>query len=472
MKEALLDVLLAAVLLAGAALQSAWPGSQWLLACGVGGLGLRMVLAIDTKRAQLSAVSGMGAWLVFHILLVHQRGGAGKFAYLADVFILGVIPAMFWAMITHGRDVNEAAKSHLVRLRERKADYESKLLKLEGESGGLQTESEEWTRLFGVTKSIGGVIRVDEMVELVKETVRLHLKQSSYILLLAHNGSMRIRGQEGFDPDVVTDFAFATGSATLASWFAKQREPLLLDDLRQDGRFNSALFPFRAAVILPMWVRDSAVGVLLAFDEKPRAFSRADFTRSWILGNQLALGVGKAFLYEKVEELSITDGLTRLYRHRYFQERLDLELDRARRYGRVLSFLMADLDHFKIYNDTYGHPEGDSMLVMVSRIMEGLFRPPAILSRYGGEEFAILLPETPKERALEMADKLRAALAAAKPPCARAKSPMTISIGVASFPGDAQVKRDLVARADQALYKAKSAGRNKVMPWEASEAKA
>src|SRR6185436_7851570 len=123
-------------------------------------------------------------------------------------------------------------------------------------------------------------------------------------------------------------------------------------------------------------------------------FTRQDYTRAGILARQLALGVGKMLLYSRIEELSITDGLTKLYRHRYFQERLDVELERARRYSRPLALIMGDLDEFKKFNDTWGHLEGDDVLKHASRVMEARFRRPAILARYGGEEFAILLPDT------------------------------------------------------------------------------
>jgi diguanylate cyclase (GGDEF)-like protein len=128
--------------------------------------------------------------------------------------------------------------------------------------------------------------------------------------------------------------------------------------------------------------------------------------------------------------------------------------------------LIADIDHFKPYNDSYGHPDGDDVLKMVSRVMEEHFNRPAINARYGGEEFAMLLPDVPKESAIKQANHFREAFGSSHPPGHEERKPLTISVGVASFPADAQTRRDLISRADRALYRAKSEGRNRVNAWD------
>jgi len=160
---------------------------------------------------------------------------------------------------------------------------------------------------------------------------------------------------------------------------------------------------------------------------------------------------------EFYRSLSIIDSLTGLYNHRHFQELLSQELARARRYGHSLSLVMADIDHFKEYQDEHGHPAGDEALVEAARAMRQGCRGVDVVARYGGEEFAILMPETPQEAAVQAAERLRRVVDVG--------GRVTISLGVASYPQDAQDKETLIARADRALYRAKQAGRNQTRAW-------
>jgi len=467
------DSLLVGVILFGAALQSLLDG-PWLLLCGSLAMGVRIAFAREDRRGIAATVLGCVFWLVLH-LAVSRR--LTRVQVSVEVLTCYCFVLLFWVarLINRERVLGEARRLELAR--EVTRDERDKLGRLRIESENMNRESDDLTRLFGVTKNIGEVIREDEMMEVIKLATRTYLKLPAWVLLLPRDGMIHVRAQEGFDDAAVSEAAWQTDAPSLVSWLMGQREPVLVDSLEADDRFTGSLFPFRSLLALPMLVRDETVGVLTAFDIRPRAFTRQDYTRAGILAKQIALGLGKTQLYSRIEELSITDGLTKLYRHRYFQERFDGELERARRYSRPVSLLLSDLDHFKRYNDTYGHPEGDEMLKHVSRLMEQYFRRPGILARYGGEEFAVLLPDTGKDGALSMAEAFRAALASSPGPVPRSvlgasrdaagpradapRPPQTISIGVATFPEDAQTRRDLIARADLALYQAKADGRNR-----------
>jgi diguanylate cyclase (GGDEF)-like protein len=167
----------------------------------------------------------------------------------------------------------------------------------------------------------------------------------------------------------------------------------------------------------------------------------------------------------KLEELARTDGLTSLRNHRAFQEAFAFELERSRRTKRPLSLIMLDVDHFKAYNDTHGHPGGDRVLRSVAKILQANLRTVDVVARYGGEEFVVLLLETPGLDAALVAEKLRAAVADTPFEGAEASQPggkLTISLGLASFPLQATTGEALLALADAALYRAKHAGRNQV----------
>jgi len=156
------------------------------------------------------------------------------------------------------------------------------------------------------------------------------------------------------------------------------------------------------------------------------------------------------------------DGLTGLYNHRYFQEALARETALAVRHGRSLSLIFADVDHFKEFNDVHGHQAGDTVLCRIAEILQKCIRMSDVVARYGGEEFLVLLPDTPKEDAQGMAERIRAAIASHPFPGGETQpgGKLTISIGLSSFPEDGREPGALIKRADSALYAAKRSGRN------------
>ena len=166
----------------------------------------------------------------------------------------------------------------------------------------------------------------------------------------------------------------------------------------------------------------------------------------------------------RLAQLAVTDGLTGLYNHRHFHERLTLEVERSQRSGLPLSLLMLDVDHFKQFNDSFGHPAGDEVLRQLARVLADTRRANDVVARYGGEEFAVILVDTAKFTAAKVAERVRERInshdfSEAAPRAGR----LSASIGVATFPDDGSDAEHLVRAADTALYAAKRAGRNRVV---------
>lgn len=178
--------------------------------------------------------------------------------------------------------------------------------------------------------------------------------------------------------------------------------------------------------------------------------------------NERRLNHERIQMLEKLRKLSITDGLTQLFNSRHFYSQLKGEIERFNRYGHKLSLLLLDIDNFKDFNDTYGHLEGDKILVQLGRVIKSCLRKMDTAYRYGGEEFTIILPGTHGEEARTVAERLRAAVAAEDFTCGKVSDlEITISIGVTQYRQDEEIS-SFVQRADKAMYQSKQAGRNKV----------
>jgi diguanylate cyclase (GGDEF)-like protein len=210
---------------------------------------------------------------------------------------------------------------------------------------------------------------------------------------------------------------------------------------------------------------EHVVGVLVIGSATHRDLTAAERDRLQVIGNQSSLSLQNALLHGELERLSVTDRLTELYNHGYFEQRLDEEIGRAERFGHVLSLIMIDIDDFKHFNDTYGHPRGDRVLRSVSNTITSTLREVDFAARYGGEEFVVVLPETDSSGASKVAERIRAGVEKLSFAGIGVEETVrkTISVGVASFPLHARSGAPLIVAADQAMYVAKRSGKNAVV---------
>lgn len=224
------------------------------------------------------------------------------------------------------------------------------------------------------------------------------------------------------------------------------------------------LLEYQGHTVLPLTIHKNSIGYLVASDIKEK-----DKDKFHILAQQFLVGIKRALLYQKVQELTITDSLTQVFSRRYFLERFAEEIKRSEKFKRCFSFLMVDIDHFKSYNDRYGHLVGDAILREITKTIKENIRQIDFIGRYGGEELSIILAETERDEVYYAAERIREAVESRTITVYDESLKVTISIGVSAFPTDAKEATQLIDKADKALYLAKQTGRNRVCVFEAKK---
>lgn len=245
-----------------------------------------------------------------------------------------------------------------------------------------------------------------------------------------------------------------------------RREPVVVDNLRTDDKCQSlAGVKSGSSVCVPIISGDTLWGVLHLRRQKAAAFLMEEVQFGLAMTYQFGLAMERASLFEQVNTLAITDSLTGLYNYRQLMRDLQREVVRSKRYNHFFSFIMADIDDFKKFNDLYGHPLGDEVLRRVAEAIESSRREADRVYRYGGEEFCVLLPETTFLEAIEVAERIRKSIESLTIKAKSLRKPLkvTLSLGVASFPDDSEEESGIVASADAALYVAKESGKNRTV---------
>jgi len=246
-------------------------------------------------------------------------------------------------------------------------------------------------------------------------------------------------------------------------------EPAVIGDITKTGLepiSDERGYKSRSFLSCPINVAGRTVGVMNFTDRVDGAIFDEDSLNLFLsVAPQLGVAIDRALLKDKAgkfEQLSVTDALTGLLNRRYMEARLAEETKRSTRHGFPMSILMLDVDHFKSYNDSFGHPAGDEALKLVGEVIRNTLRSADVAARFGGEEFAILLPQTTGEEAIAIAERIRHNIATA----GFAHREVTVSIGITSCSAELCVSADLVSAADRALYEAKRRGRNRVQEFE------
>lgn len=240
------------------------------------------------------------------------------------------------------------------------------------------------------------------------------------------------------------------------------REPLLCSDINKHNELVKVFdgIAIRSLFAFPIIVAGEVAGALVIITSTSQLLPESEVQILTSIAAQAGVALQNIASINEVKQQADTDGLTGLYNRRYFNEKLEELVDRAKEEGSSLSLIMIDVDNFKKYNDTYGHPAGDQLLKMVSKVIGDTVREGDIVTRYGGEEFAVILKNSGRETALQIAERIRVSVD--NIPLGDLKSSITISLGVGTLPEHALDRNSLLEFADQSLYHSKQSGKNRV----------
>jgi diguanylate cyclase (GGDEF)-like protein len=363
-----------------------------------------------------------------------------------------LVKLLYEAFISYHRD-------NLSKLQHEYNNLVARLEDVERSGRSVERELTRISRLYEVTKQLAPVLKFESFLDALFDFLEDNFRFKTEHLLMFHGGkfskgvSKNVGGEDyNEESDKILDYE------AVAEYLKEQDyKPVFLERSKTEKLFDSMNVRVDTFLAIPFLV-DEKISAVLAVE----GASKASFDRFRILTPQVTIELRKVELYEQVQKLSIIDGLTEVYLRRYLMIRLAEEVDRARRLGLTFSVGMVDIDHFKECNDKYGHLVGDAVLKKISERLKNSVREVDMIARYGGEEFCIVLPETEKELATTVAERLRKSVESKQIKAFDEKVKMTVSVGISTYPQDGENAATLIDKADTALYKAKRKGRNSV----------
>ncbi len=381
----------------------------------------------------------------------------------------------------HVRDLLTRVRVQL-RARRELVDARKALRSTEVELERAKGEAESRRKMVDILHEVTGDFSSEELYHILVRRVARALDISHCSLVLARPGDAVGVVAAAYETPGLRHLEIRLERYPEIRSALESRAPVLIEDvdaspiysqLRHEWAAAGTLVPFRSIIALPFRLDGEQAGVIfLRTVQGEAALGPADVEFADTVVGAAVAAIRRAQAIEntqadkqRLEILARTDPLTQTHNRRALMERLGAELERARRYALSLSVLMIDIDHFKLVNDTYGHPIGDEALRVAARVLQREARAVDVVARFGGEEFVVVLPETGEEGAVAVAERIRMRIAeqAILPGESYDTARMTVSIGVAVVPSPrVNSPEDLLALSDEALYRAKAEGRNRV----------
>ena len=334
----------------------------------------------------------------------------------------------------------------------------------------LKRQIERLSLFHEIGKALASTLDLQKILQTVMEKISDLLQPDTWSLLMLDEAGQELHFEIaiGAGADKLKDVRLKLGEG-IAGWVAQTGEPVLVEDVKRDPRFTPRIDEVtqtdtRSVVCVPIKGKEKILGVIELVNCLGReSFRREDIPILKSLADYAAIALENARYIQRIHELTITDDCTALYNARHLNFVLDAEIYRSTRYAYEFSVIFLDLDHFKQVNDTHGHLVGSKLLWMIGDLIKGHLRLIDYAFRYGGDEFVVLLPQTPKQNSLMVVRRLRDLLNSRLFFTEEALNiKVTASFGVASFPADGRTRRELLRMADEAMYLVKNTTRNSI----------
>lgn len=349
-------------------------------------------------------------------------------------------------------------------------ELEEKNQMLESQGEMILRKSAQLEVLNEVSQQVNSSLELKEVLNLVARQASQSIGVDRGVVWLL-NGAVTLEAVAAFGlpakylANLHMDLPSIRGTALFRAF--SERNPVQIQAGQDEDFFVRQLHGYlspKTMLACPLVFKDEAIGLLLVDDTREtHDFLEDEIGLVMSVANHAVMAIENARLFQKVSEQAITDFLTGVYNHRFFQLRFADEFSHCRRYGNDMSLIMMDIDHFKQYNDTYGHVAGDLALKEIANLTRASVRENDLVARYGGEEFAIILPMTNLAGGLIVAERIRQSIQDCRflGDVHMPQVSMTVSLGIASFQQQLQSREELVRQADAALYQAKDKGRNR-----------
>ncbi len=339
---------------------------------------------------------------------------------------------------------------------------------LEETKAHLETKIQDLHSIYEVSTAIAGTLDADELFRTIGERVMRTLGLNDFCILLYNSEKRRLtcRASVGSRPSLSDDFHIAPGEGV--SWRVfESGEPVYIPDVRATPEFRyygGRRMDVRSFMCVPLLSKGKVIGVLNVNHPEPNAFDAESLATMRVLATHMAIAIENAEMFQFVKTLADKDSLTLLYNHGAFHAKLNIELERAARYGRSLSVIMLDLDCFKEINDAYGHIVGDRILVMTAGVLCAHLRKSDVAARYGGDEFAVILPETDLAATATIAGRIAAGISQVRLDTRKGEViSFSASIGYAACLPDSKERDGILNVADRLMYESKRRGHGGIL---------
>lgn len=378
--------------------------------------------------------------------------------------ILNSFSLLLESMMAYGLAYREYMESKSARF----SDLEAYTRELETLNTALKQRVDELSILYDLTQVVNSSLDLETTLRVISRKIMEVTGYDTCNLYLAdtEKKEFQIQLSMGVNAEAYKSHDFNSGHELIESAI-ENGTPLVFRDVKTEPGWKPAKGVndhVQSWMSIPLIAEGKPIGIITLSCSKVKVISEDVLKLISIAASQAASAIERARLYEETKRLSITDEKTGLYNFGYFKFLLSTELKRAKRYGRPLSLFMIDVDDFKLYNDCCGHLDGDQVLGELGKVIKQSVRDIDFPARYGGDEFAVILPETDETEARTAAERLRASIEGRSIPNQRVLpgGKLTVSIGISSYPTSADTEEDLIRKADAALYQAKRKGKNKI----------